>query len=97
MPMGCCSACHRHVLATEVNCPFCHAPVRLCRSASDVRKLALMGTSLLAGATIIGCARFFPAPATLMYGAPPPPFVMPSPSSGPSASPTPSVPPQSPQ
>jgi uncharacterized paraquat-inducible protein A len=80
MSMSCCSGCHRHVMATESNCPFCDAPLRVCRPMVGARKLALMGTSLLAGATLIGCVRSFPAPVMPMYGAPAPPFATPSPS-----------------
>lgn len=89
MPMGCCSACKRHVMASEAHCPFCEAPVKVCRSVGGIAKHTLMGVSIIAGASFVSAC-----PA---YGVPAPPYMTPQPSGAPSSVPTAPSPSQSPQ
>jgi hypothetical protein len=70
MPMGCCSACHRHVMATDNACPFCQAPVKSCRTVGGVLKQTLLGTSLLAGASFVSACPAYGVPAPPMTPAP---------------------------
>lgn len=95
MPMGCCSACHRHVMASEAVCPFCRAAVKTCASSGVVAAHTLLGASLVAGTSLLSACVFNTNPPPIPpYGVPSPPFVTPSPTAAPSASPAPSQLPQ---
>lgn len=91
MAMGCCSACHRHVMATESACPFCQGAVKNCWSAGTIMKHTIVGVSLIAGSAVLSAC-----PA---YGVPAPPratpYLPPYPNEQSSAIPTtpPSIPP----
>ncbi|MNS58739.1 hypothetical protein D3C72_916670 [compost metagenome] len=87
MAMGCCSACHRHVMATESACPFCQGAVKNCWSAGTIMKHTIVGVSLIAGSAVLSAC-----PA---YGVPQPPMTTPIPGGMASAIPTthPSIPP----
>jgi hypothetical protein len=76
-------------MASESSCPFCHAPVKVCRSVGGIAKHTLMGVSIIAGASFVSAC-----PA---YGAPMPPLMTPQPSEAPSSVPTAPAPSQSPQ
>lgn len=97
MPMGCCSACHRHVMATESVCPFCRASVKICPPSGLVAAHTLLSASLVAGTSLLSACVFNTKPPPIPpYGVPSPPFVTPSPSPtvAPSTSPAPTQLPQ---
>lgn len=95
MPMGCCSACKRHVMAAESVCPFCRAAVKTCPATGVVAAHTLLGASLAAGASLLSACVFNTNPPPIPpYGVPSPPFVTPTPTTAPSTSPAPTQLPQ---